>query len=264
MANYIPLDPELHADAGFRKGEDYEFAAKDTVAPIVAEELAHIVPMLPLVFVRAGTEGGGYRLAVLQSLQPGANALIRPDGKWSAPYVPALYRGYPFALLPVKNSNKRVLCVDTDSPQFVEKLGQEDSPFFRDNGQPSEIVSRVLEFWRQYEKQREITQRAVDALAKQGLIVAWKIKLQGEKTEEPVPLEGIFRIDEAALNDLHLAGFEALRLAKALPVAFAQLFSQHRLDSLARLHQKNARQDIQATDDINIEKLFGNDDIFRF
>ena len=55
---------------------------------------------------------------------------------------------------------------------------------------------------------------------------------QGEKV---VPVEGLFSVDEAALNKLDDEDFLALRKAGGLAIAYAQLFSMNQLAVLERL-----------------------------
>ena len=65
---------------------------------------------------------------------------------------------------------------------------EEGSAFFDDQTEPTEAIKAS----------QDVAQEAVNSLADAGLIMPWKINLkQGEKV---VPVEGLFRIDEAALN----------------------------------------------------------------
>ena len=73
----------------------------------------------------------------------------------------------------------------------------------------------------------------MNALADAGLITPWEINLkQGEKV---MPVEGLFRIDEAALNKIDDEDFLAVRKAGGLALAYAQLLSMNQLTVLERL-----------------------------
>lgn len=75
-----------------------------------------------------------------------------------------------------------------------------------------------------------LTQRLVDALQATELIQPWALNIkQGEHT---IPVEGLYRIDEAALNAL--PDETLLSLRQALPLVYAQLFSMNQLAMLPK------------------------------
>ena len=78
-----------------------------------------------------------------------------------------------------------------------------------------------------------VTERAVNALADADLIAPWEINLK--QGEEVVPVDGLFRVDEATLNKLDDEDFLTLRKAGAVAIAYAQLFSISQLAVLERL-----------------------------
>jgi hypothetical protein len=59
--------------------------------------------------------------------------------------------------------------------------------------------------------------------------------------EQSVSVNGLYRIDEAALNALGNKAFLALRRSGALPVAYAQLLSMNQMGVLQRLLQIQAK-----------------------
>ena len=97
----------------------------------------------------------------------------------------------------------------------------------------------MLELLSQVERSRMATQAAVDALAAAGLIQPWPLNIQ--QGEQNVPVTGLYRIDEAALNALENEAFLTLRRSGALLVAYAQLLSMNQLAVLQRLIQIQAK-----------------------
>jgi hypothetical protein len=93
----------------------------------------------------------------------------------------------------------------------------------------------VLTFLSQAEMSRVATQAAIDALAAAHLIQPWPLAI--EQDQQNVPVTGLYRVDEAALNALENEAFLALRPSGALTLAYAQLFSMNQLAVLQKLVQ---------------------------
>jgi len=261
MPRYLPLDARLHRDHAWLPFADYAFAANDTLVPVVAEELGQLLPTLPLAFQRRDADDGAparFELVAVQSLTPRLNLMVHPDGRWLGGYIPAHYRGYPFRLLPVGDDQRLALCIDLDSGLLLDTAEDQGTPLFTPEGQPSEPLARIMAFHEKLEKNRRLTQLAVEVLAQRELICAWPLKL-GEGDEQHV--DGLYRIDEAALNALPAEQLGKLRQGGGLAIAYAQLFSQHRLSQLSRLYRLRERF---ANTTPDIEALFGEDDDLQF
>jgi len=100
----------------------------------------------------------------------------------------------------------------------------------------------VLDFLLYVQTDRAVTQRICTALAEQQLIQRWDITVQVETGETKV--EGLYQIDEAAMNALPAEAFVALRQVGALQTAYCQLLSmQHlkTLDQLAHAHEETTQ-----------------------
>jgi hypothetical protein len=84
-----------------------------------------------------------------------------------------------------------------------------------------------------------VTQAAVDVLVAANLVQPWPLSIK--QGEQNVPVTGLYRIDEAALNTLENEAFLTLRRSGALPVAYAQLLSMNQLVVLQQLSQIQAK-----------------------
>jgi hypothetical protein len=229
MAEFAAVTPESHAKKVWKQVTNYTFAAADTVIPLVGAEISKVVPVMPIGFVK---QEAGYQLVAITSLQRGQNLYVAPDGKWMGTYIPSTLRAYPFRLVKPENAEKSVLCVNEESGLVVEST-EEGNEFFDDQNQPTQGIKDILNFLSEVETNLLVTEGAVNALDDAGLITPWKLNLkQGEKV---VPVEGLFRVDEAALNKLDGEGFLTLRKAGGLATAYAQLFSMNQLTMLERL-----------------------------
>ncbi|MDA1370925.1 MAG: SapC family protein [Proteobacteria bacterium] len=229
MAEFTAVTPKTHAKKVWKNVTDYLFAAADTVIPLVGAELNKVVPVMPVGFIK---QEAGYQLVGITSLQPGQNLYVAPDGKWLGTYIPAALRAYPFLLLKPENAEKSILCVNEGSGLVVEST-EGGNAFFDEQNQPTQGIKDILNLLSEVEANLLVTQGAVDALDEAGLIVPWKLNLK--KGEEVVPVEGLFRVDEAALNELDDEDFLTLRKAGGLALAYGQLFSMNQLAVLEQL-----------------------------
>lgn len=228
------ITSEQFATKSWKRSTGYAFAAQANILPVTAAELAQLVPAMPLGFVQAE---GSFQLVAIAAWQPGTSLMVAPDGRWLGEYVPVTLRAYPFRLVKPQDREDSVLCFDESSGLLAE-AGQGEA-FFDEAGALSQAVKDVLGFLSQIERSRMTTQAAVDALQAAGLIQPWALNLQqGEKT---VPVEGLFRIDEAALSALPDDAFLSVRKAGALALAYGQLFSMNQLAMLSKAAEVQAR-----------------------
>lgn len=239
MSKLTAITPDPFATKAWKRIADYHFAAQLNIIHVVAAELPHLVPTMPLGFVQTGST---FNLVAICSLQPNTNQYVAPDGRWLSSYIPAALRGYPFRLAKVEGREESILCVDEESGVVVE-AGQGEA-FFDASGVPAQAVQGILNFLTQVERSQQATQAAVGALQASGLIQPWPLNLQ--QGDRVVPVEGLFRIDEAALNALPDEDFLKLRSTGGFAVAYAQLLSMNQLSALQKLDQIQAELKAQA------------------
>jgi hypothetical protein len=233
------ITAEQFSGKAWRRYPGYAFAAGETLIPLVVAELTQVIPTMPLGFVQSGE---GFQLVAVTALQPGANLFVAPDGRWLGAYVPAALRGYPFRLVKPQDRADSVLCIDEASGLVVE-AGQGET-FFDEDGRPSKALRDVLELLSQVERSRMVTQAAVDVLVAANLVQPWPLSIK--QGEQNVPVTGLYRIDEAALNALDNEAFLTLRQSGALLVSYAQLISMNQLTVLQQLAQVQAKLQAQA------------------
>lgn len=234
MPSFHALSPSTHANQRWRRYTGYAFAAQDALAPLVAQELPRAALHLPIAFAQ---QGDAFTPVAVQGLASGRNLFVAPDGRWLGGYTPAAYRAYPFALASLADG-QQVLAFDEDSGLLTEAGGE---PFFEADGSPAKPVQEVLAFLTQVQADRAHTARICQVLAQHALLQPWPITVQGDDGERTV--QGLFRIDEPALNALPADVLKAVQQSGALPVAYCQMLSgQHlpRLGELAQAQRKAA------------------------
>lgn len=231
MSDIQAVSRERHADKRWQRYSSYSFAAADAVAPLVIQEMAKACATLPLGFIAADE---GYLPVAVQGLVPGNNLLVTAQGQWLGGYVPAFYRAFPFRLANTTD-NQQVLCVIESSGLVSDTEGE---AFFDETGEAAQSVKDVLNFLTQVEGNRPATQRACAALQKHKLITPWPIKLNTDAGTQTV--DGLYTIDEAALNQLPADALLELRDASALIMAYCQILSTQHLQKLGTLLQQHA------------------------
>jgi hypothetical protein len=246
MSSYIPISATLHKNKRWLPHTSFDFAKHDNITPIFANELAEAIHTLPIAFAQ---HEGRFILVVVMGLRANENLLVSEDGQWLAGgFTPVHYRSRPFALLTASNSSEeQILCIEESN--LTE--GSMGAPLFQESGELNGIVSDILAQLGHYNATRFLTQNVCDVLAAHGLLTPWEFVVKDGDTEQP--FNGLYRIDEVALNILPMEEFQTLRDATALPVIYAQLLSMSNLTSLSKLlafktQSKPAKEQIKQVD----------------
>jgi len=250
MPRYELITKSGFAAQAWRRYDSYAFAATDAVAPLVVQELAKACMSLPIAFL---LQNDAFVPHAVQGLEPGRNLFV-VNGKWVAPYTPAAYRGYPFALAKGEDDQLH-LCIDMDSG--LVGVGDEyDQQFFDDTGEAAKPVKDALNFLQQIHNNRAVTQRVCAALAAEDLFQPWPLKVQTPEGERNI--DGLFRIDEARLNSLAPEALARVQKAGGLPVAYCQLLSMGNIQTLGLIQRKLAEvknRMPEMTDQIDVDGI---------
>ena len=234
MPNYIPLQPSQHKEAGFQRAQTVAHGSTDQFSPVLLEELAHLVPVIPLCFIKSRSDNARFELVAFQGLEEGLNLFVDPKTqKWLTPYMPAEYRSYPFSVGKDMKSGKKILCFDLDSGLLLERPSTNDMRFFTQDGQLSQFLKDTMAFMEQCSVSGKRTQTAVDMLAELDLLVDWPVKLT--RLGQETAVEGVYRIDPARLQALDAESLKRLHDVHGTQIAYAQLFSERQLTTLAKL-----------------------------
>ena len=256
MSEFRPVTRDRHGKHRCLRISSYAFASRDAAAPLVSHEMQRAVLFLPTAFVQ---QEGRCVLVAVQGLTPGRNLLVTADGQWAGGYVPATYRAYPFRLANT-DDGRRILCVDEGSGLLTQDASQGE-PLFAEDGQLAKPVTEIMEFLSQIHAAQAETARACTALKEHDLLRPWQIELKGG-TGDPRKVQGLFCVNEKALNALPAAALTALRDAGALKLAYTQLLSMQHLPMLGKLAQGQAQsaaaQGLRVTPDGDLDLEFLN------
>lgn len=155
------LTAALHGNLRIRPG-GYDFAAEANAVPLAGIEFGAAMRHYPIVFAA----GDNFPVAVLGLDR--ANCFVN-GGEWeTATYVPAYVRRYPFVFAD-RADDSFILAIDRDADKVVAG-GEEGEPLFR-NGEPTDLVTNVMAFCREFHGAHLQTDAFVAALVDQDLLV---------------------------------------------------------------------------------------------
>ncbi len=205
---------------------------------------------MPIAFV---AQAGRYRSVALMSPIAGRNLFVDPTGRWLGGYAPAFLRSYPFRLARAKDAERAILWVDEDSGLVVDDDGTAQSLFDAD-GKPSPATKAILGYLTAIERGRMATDLAVAALADARLLQSWplEVTMDGKTT----PINGLFRIDAAALTALDDQTFLKLRKSSALPLAYMQLLSMGQVAVFEQLVRRRDQLAPRQEREVSLEEIF--------
>jgi len=214
------------------------------------------LPHYALGFIQQG-EGThqSYQPVALTGLGGESNLYVHADGRWLANYVPSVLRGHPFRMAKADN-DQQVLAIEQES------LSDDSSaqPLFDNDGNLTDKVKQTVDFLTQCDNNRQATAKASQLLGDTGLIEQWPLKIERGEGHEPLNVQGLYRINEKALNELAADAFADLRKHGALPLAYAQLFSMSQLSQLTERAKFHAQQQAGKAADENLDAFFDGDD----
>jgi hypothetical protein len=221
--NPVPLSVDRHGMRRWRRFSDYGFVRTRRMVPVVLAEADLVAACLPLVFAAQG-DGPPQPVALLR-LAAETTPFVDVQGRWLAPYVPAIVRVHPFSARPATdNSERMVLLVDEAGGFMTDDVHQ--PRFFDPFGAPDPALEAVVTFFQQFEVSGRATRTACAALQAEGLFEPLDAKDTG--------LADLFGIDRAALAGLGDAAFLRLRSAGAIDLAQAHFVGSAQLAFLRR------------------------------
>jgi len=202
----VPVSAARHRDACVEVGTDYAFARNVNSVPLIAVEFPHAAPEYAIVFAGAKDE---VMPAVILGVRGNENLYLTAQGKWSAKYIPAFVRRYPFVFSTADDGKTFMLCVDEAFPGFNrEARGQR---LFAEDGKPSPYVDNVLKFLQEYQAQFNRTRAFCRKVKELDLLEPMQAQI-AMGSGERLSLGGFWAVSRAKLKAL--PGEKLAELAK--------------------------------------------------
>ena len=226
----VLLNREAHKAKKISPSNSYAFASKANSLYLAGVEFIEACKEYPIVFTQVGQ--GKIVPVAMMGLREGENLYVDKDGKWSAGYVPAFVRRYPFVLAELEGQQMGV-CIDEGYSGLNEKDGE---ALFDSKGNNTPFLQNALDFLNRYQVEYLRTDRFCQRLKDMGLLMEMNAKADlFDGTSFMV--NGLMVVDERKL--LQLTDAQALELYRSgeLSWIYAHLVS---LSNLNRLVDKLA------------------------
>lgn len=221
----VPVSAARHRDASVEVGADYAFARKVNSVPLMAVEFPHAAAEYPIVF--AGAQDV-VMPAVILGVRGNENLYLTPQNSWSAKYVPAFVRRYPFIFSTTDDGKTFLLCVDEAFAGFNrDGRGQR---LIGDDGKATPFVENVLKFLQEYQAQFNRTREFCRKVKELDLLEPMQAQI--ELGAERLSLRGFWAVNRAKLKAL--PGDKLAELAKTdeLELLYLHLHSMRNFNGL--------------------------------
>lgn len=220
-----PLSGERHRDCSVETGGDYSFSGKINAVPLMATEFPLAASEYTIAFTRTGED---VLPAAILGLKAGQNLYLSQKA-WTARYIPAFVRRYPFVFAPTPDKRGFVLCIDETFAGFNrDGRGQR---LFDEQAKATPYVDDVLKFVRDYEAQYRRTRELCSRIRQLGLLDAIEANIalaSGEK----LSLSGMLAVNRAKLQALPAEQLAELVKTDELELLYLHLLSMRNLGML--------------------------------
>ena len=151
--NAVPVTQARHGKWSVEVGGDYAFSRNINSVPLMAAEFDHASSEYAIVF--AGSNEAALPVAIL-GMRGNENLYLTEKNTWTAKYVPAFLRRYPFVFSATKDGKTFTLCID----EAFGGCNQESRGvrLFDEEGKPTPHVQNVLRFLQGYQAETQRTQ----------------------------------------------------------------------------------------------------------
>ena len=233
----VALDRNVHKEIRISTDRDYFFASSCQTSILAAVEMGQAIKEFPVVFVK---DNDNYLPAAIFGLQQNQNLFVDETGQWTAGYIPAFIRRYPFVpALGQTDEDSMTICIDEGAECVNHDRGE---PLFFD-GRNSALLERTIQFLQDYKAQTDATIMLVKQLADAGLLSekTANFKLNEGSTFN---LTGFFTVDTEKLSLLTPETVYSLFQSGSLHLAYLHLASLDNWDRLLGLQAKRSILDL--------------------
>lgn len=228
--NMIPLDSVKHKNLRINVDSNYSHVSHQNMTPLLASEFLAASTNFPIVFVKQ-QDTGKFKSVALLGLEADEN-LIFANNKVHSNYIPVNIRRYPFAAGgKAADESEMILCIDENSTLLSESEGAD---IFDENGKPSKSTQQITTLLTDMLAKDAATEIFISFLVENDLLHATEVKLQLGK-EGDKQLNGLYKVDEEALNELSDEEVLTIYRHKYFPAIYAHLASLSQFNRLLQL-----------------------------
>ena len=166
----VLLDREKHRARRVGPSTNFAFARKANSLYLAGVEFAEACKEYPIVFTR-GTGQKVLPVAML-GLRSRENLYVDDKDQWTASYVPAFVRRYPFVLAELAGQAMGV-CIDEAFSGLSDTKGE---PLFDAHGHNTPFLQNALDFLERYQQEYRRTEAFCQRLEQAGLFTEMNAK----------------------------------------------------------------------------------------
>jgi hypothetical protein len=220
----VPVNRTLHQDCFVEIGANYAFTAEINSVPLMGIEFPLAASEYAIVF---GGSGADITPAAILGIRGNENLFLAPDGSWTAKYIPAFVRRYPFVF---SNADaKFVLCIDEEFSGF-NREGRGER-LFNPDGSPTPYVDGILKFLQDYQTHFLATQRFCNRIRDLGLLEPMTAQVT-LPAGPPLSLGGFMAVNREKLKALPAATLAEMAKTDELELIYIHLNSLRNFDRL--------------------------------
>ena len=223
------INVEKHSQVKIKSTTNYIHAKEQQVVPLIVHEFAMASAAMPVVFVK-NSVNGEFQAVALLGLKPAENVFYSED-KWLGAYLPALITHHPFALVPSQNDENQLQVALKEDSYLVSH--EEGEAIFDDKGNETDYMTKRKNALGQYFENTRVTDAFIKYLVEKNLLSQQQLSLK--INNENMTIDGIYLVDEKALNELSNDDFLVLRQRGYLAPIYNHMNSLHQLRTIAQL-----------------------------
>lgn len=158
----VLLNREIHRQRRVKPSAGFGFARRSNSIPVAGAEFTEACKEYAIVFAR---QGARIAPAAMTGLRAGENLFVDAQDRWTAAYVPAFVRRYPFVLAEL--GDQMGACVDEG---FAGVNDEEGEPLFDEQGNNTPFLQNALDFLQRYQQEQLATEQFCKRLEDAGLL----------------------------------------------------------------------------------------------
>ena len=243
----VPVTPNQHGNVSVKVGTDLSFAKHVNSVPLMVAEFDVACPEYAIVF--AG-EGNDVMPVALLGVRDNENLYVDDAGTWSAKYVPAFVRRYPF-VFSTPNDDRLTLCIDEEF-QGVNRKGLGER-LFDAEGERTQYLQGVLNFLQAYQSQFDATRAFCQRLVGLNLLEAMQAQF-ALKGGQRIALGGFMSVNREKFRALPGDVLARMAASGDLDLIYAHLYSQRNFtptaERIVRILDKAPAGEVAVSDEL--------------
>jgi len=227
---FDPRPVSKETDSGLRISPltNHTFCAEQSSCLLGFSEIIPCSRELPILFAHIENS---LAPVVLLSTADGENAAVR-NGQWKFRYIPAAFRAYPFLLMQTDEKGEQFSVALERSSDLISDSPEQGNPLF-ENDAPAPLLQNAVKFLQEMHADQQRAQVWANMINQKSLLAPFAITSTRGEEQETIPMEGLYFVNEKALNDLPAEDFLDLKAKGVLPALYAHLMSLGTINNIA-------------------------------